>query len=149
MTTHCNDYQTNGALNFCDCTLNFETQTLQIKSEPVQLRNKLWSVLVELLKNSNKLVQRNNLIQDIWQGNRYTGEQGLTHAVCHLRRILAQYKIEAKIITLPKKGYILQYKSNQKPDSLSKVNASQIYTTVNYTNPTPDLFKIEMKYTFN
>ena len=98
----------NQVIHFCGCTLDSETQTLQTATDFVRLRSKLWQVLIELVSNSNKLVKRDALIQSIWHGNGYTGEQGITHAICHLRRILKKYNVEAQIITLPKKGYILR-----------------------------------------
>jgi DNA-binding winged helix-turn-helix (wHTH) protein len=95
-------------VQFCGCLMDSETQTLQTDTNFIRLRSKLWSVLLELVSKPNKLVSRETLIQHIWHGNCYTGEQGLTHAICHLRRILKKYQIGAKIVTLPKKGYILQ-----------------------------------------
>ena len=97
------------SLRFCDCLLDGETQTLHTSSGVVRLRSKLWLVLNTLVSNANRLVLREDLVKDIWRGNNYTGEQGLTHAVCHLRRIIKKYDIPASIITLPKKGYILQF----------------------------------------
>ncbi|WP_444996898.1 winged helix-turn-helix domain-containing protein [Aliikangiella sp. IMCC44359] len=104
-TEHLN---TNTIIEFCGCTLDTETQTLHTKTEIVRLRSKLWQLLIELVSKPNKLVLRNFLIETIWNGNEYTGEQGLTHAICHLRRILKKYHIDAKIVTLPKKGYTLK-----------------------------------------
>lgn len=97
---------------FCGCVLDSETQTLQSKTEIIRLRSKLWQVLIQLISHSNKVVHRDSLIENIWHGNRYTGEQGLTHAICHLRRIMKKLGIEAKIVTLPKKGYILKYQNS-------------------------------------
>ena len=59
------------------------------------------------MHNTEKLVTREQLIHDIWLGNHYTGEKGLTHAICHLRKVLKTGNIPAKIITVPKKGYLI------------------------------------------
>ncbi len=96
-------------INFCGSYLNPQTHSIETQYGNERLRNKLWQVLVELVYHPNKLVLRNSLVRDIWHGNIYTGEQGLTHTICHLRRILKKHKIQAKIITLPKRGYILQF----------------------------------------
>ena len=100
-------------IHFGGCAFDSETQTFQTATDFVRLRSKLWQVLIELIKTPNKLVSRDMLIDDIWKGNRYTGEQGITHSICHLRRILKKHNIPATIITLPKKGYILRVKQER------------------------------------
>ena len=90
--------------------LDMQMQSIQIDDKHIRLRSKLWQVLVHLVENQNKLVPRQALIDYCWQGNSYTGEQGVTHTVCHLRRIFKKYGIEARIITIPKRGYILEDK---------------------------------------
>ncbi|MBV1908376.1 MAG: winged helix-turn-helix domain-containing protein [Kangiellaceae bacterium] len=88
--------------------LDKQLQTIQLENRFVRLRSKLWHVLIHLAENQNNLVTRQELIALCWNGNGYTGEQGLTHTVCHLRRILKRYNIQAKITTIPKRGYVLQ-----------------------------------------
>lgn len=88
--------------------LDRQLQTIQVDNQFIRLRSKLWQVLEHLVENQNNLVTRQSLIELSWNGNNYTGEQGLTHTVCHLRRILKKYDIEAKITTIPKRGYVLQ-----------------------------------------
>lgn len=95
-------------LSFYDCTLNVENHTIENTQQSIHLRKKLWRLLLLLARQPNQPVMRNILIENIWQGNRYTGEQGLTHAVCHLRIILKKLDLPVKITTLPKVGYILQ-----------------------------------------
>ena len=121
-------------VEFCGCLMDSETQTLQTQSNFIRLRSKLWYVLFELASRPNKLISRETLIQHIWHGNCYTGEQGLTHAICHLRRILKKYQINAKIVTLPKKGYILQVQSEaHRPlNNISSIAAT--HTSVRYAS---------------
>lgn len=87
--------------------LNIELQYIQVGDNKVRLRSKLWEVLVYLLENQSRLVSRESLINLFWNGNKLTGEQGVTHTICHLRRIFNYYQIAAKIITIPKRGYVL------------------------------------------
>ncbi len=73
-----------------------------------KLRPKLWMVLVILLQNENQLIERKTLIDLVWNGNHFTGPQGVSHAICILRNIIKEFDLPLIIITLPKRGYILQ-----------------------------------------
>ena len=101
--------------------LNMQMRSIQIDHTQIRLRSKLWQVLVHLLENQTRLVSRQDLIESCWRGNIFTGEQGVTHTICHLRRIIKKYSLGARIITIPKKGYILEdnYQSASQ-DSLIK-----------------------------
>jgi len=88
--------------------LDMQMQSIIVEGRHVRLRSKLWQVLVHLIENQNRLVSRQSLIEYCWHGNNYTGEQGVTHTICHLRRIFKKYAVSAKIITIPKKGYVLE-----------------------------------------
>jgi len=92
--------------------LNMQMQSIQINNTQIRLRSKLWQVLVHLLENKSRLVTRQVLIQFCWQGNNLTGEHGVTHTICHLRRIIKKYGlVDTHIITIPKKGYIMEDRS--------------------------------------
>jgi DNA-binding winged helix-turn-helix (wHTH) protein len=95
-------------------TLDSLCRTLQGNGNEIRLREKLWNIAVILTEKQNMLVKRNCLIENIWSGNGYTGEQGLTHAICHLRRVFKSIDSDVKIVTIPKCGYILQSKSKNK-----------------------------------
>lgn len=96
------------SLSFTDYfRLDLDTQTLTTDCKVFHLRSKLWQLFLHLMNNPEKLVTREQLIHDIWLGNHYTGEKGLTHAICHLRKVLKTGNIPAKIITVPKKGYLI------------------------------------------
>jgi DNA-binding winged helix-turn-helix (wHTH) protein len=88
--------------------LDSQLQTIQIDNQLIRLRSKLWQVLEHLVANRNQLVTRQALIDICWDGNNYTGEQGLTHTICHLRRIIKNFGMDARITTVPKRGYVLQ-----------------------------------------
>ncbi len=136
------------AIQFSGCTLDPETQTLQTQSGVVRLRSKLWHVLSELVTHSNRLVLREDLVKDIWRGNNYTGEQGLTHAICHLRRILKNHQVDARIITLPKKGYILQRETEGKNhDTL--IQASTTFSAFPQTNVHMSTMDFDISYNFS
>ncbi len=137
-------------MSFGGCILDTETQTLQIETSCIRLRSKLWQVLIELVNNPNKLILRDNLIDSIWHGNAYTGEQGLTHAVCHLRRIIKKHNIQAKITTLPKKGYILQINSSNQHSRLTQgFTTTQNIQTFNEGVTLQEAGYVSISYNFN
>ena len=74
----------------------------------IRLRPKLWNVLLILLENENQLIERESLIELVWNGNHFTGPQGVSHSICVLRGMIADLELPLIIITLPKRGYILQ-----------------------------------------
>ncbi len=91
---------------FANCILDPMYQTISTPDKIIRLRAKLFSVLCCLVDNQNRLVTREQLIEECWYGNNYTGLKAVTHTVCHLRKMLKQQKIEASIITLTKQGYL-------------------------------------------
>ena len=100
------------ALFICQHPLDRHLQAIKINGSYLRLRDKLWNVLVCLVENKSLLISRDELITQFWDGNSFTGEQGTTHAICHLRKIFKQYNIDATIMTIPKRGYVLQEKSD-------------------------------------
>jgi DNA-binding winged helix-turn-helix (wHTH) protein len=85
-----------------------ETRRLSSNQESVYLRKKLNKVLMCMLEKPDCLVSREELIHAVWDGNSYTGPQGITHSVCKLRKILAELGEDTvSIRTYPKKGYTL------------------------------------------
>jgi len=94
-------------IQFANAQLEPVTHSLVCNGQSVYLRKKLWLVLLELVDSRGQLVDRRNLIERAWRGNIYTGEAGLTHAVCHLRKIFRELGIDAEILTVPKTGYVL------------------------------------------
>lgn len=97
-----------GTLHLCGHQLDPEYQAIQINGKYLRLRDKLWVVLLCLVENKSLLISRNDLINNYWGGNSLSGEQGITHTICHLRKMLKQYNIKAEILTIPKRGYVLQ-----------------------------------------
>lgn len=88
-------------------------QEISSKVGSVHLRSKLWQVLSILTQGSNQLIKRDTLIEQVWQGNFLTGPQGLTHTICHLRRIIKRLELPLSITTVPKQGYILRVNTQQ------------------------------------
>lgn len=78
------------------------------RTEEQVLRPKIMQVLQLLAQNESQLVSREQLIEEVWEGNQYVGEKGITDAIWHLRKVLDQDEQNAPYIqTIPKKGYRL------------------------------------------
>ncbi|MET1256827.1 winged helix-turn-helix domain-containing protein [Aliikangiella maris] len=136
-------------IEFCGCKLDSDSQTLHTPNEVVRLRSKLWQLLIELVKKPNKVILRDYLISTIWDGNEYTGEQGLTHAICHLRRILKKYQIQAKIVTLPKKGYTIQPVNKEKSTNFEQSFKTTQNVTLLSEEKNSSTGEVTIHYQFN
>lgn len=113
-------------LTFAGCELDPMFQTLHTPSQVMRLRGKLFAVIYCLVSNQDKLVTRRQLIEECWLGNPYTGEQAVTHSICHIRRILKNHNIHASITTLSKQGYIFSCGEKQMFLDASKSQLKQI-----------------------
>ncbi len=70
-------------------------------------------VLQLLVAHAGNTVTREQLIKEVWRGNQYSGEKGLTDAIWQLRKILEQEPGSGSVIrTVPKVGYCLQHSPN-------------------------------------
>ncbi len=126
-----NQYSATASISLAGCELYPATRSLVIDDHAIYLRNKLWLVLYRLASQMNQIVTRSDLIELAWNGNCYTGEAGLTHTVCHLRRILRLHKVNAEILTIPKYGYVLRAVSHAEiashlPKRRSKRHSSEM-----------------------
>ena len=103
---------------FANCVLDPTFQTLSNNNKTIRLRGKIFAVICCLVDNQNELVSREQLIDECWHGNIYTGQKAVTHTICHLRKILKQLEIPATITTLSKQGYLftlIEPKTTTKP----------------------------------
>ena len=61
-----------------------------------------------MVTNKHRLVSRDELIENVWDGNSYTGTKAVTHSVCKLRKTFVELGEKSiSIKTLPKRGYAL------------------------------------------
>jgi DNA-binding winged helix-turn-helix (wHTH) protein len=114
---HTDTFQTNWGFTFDECK-----QEISSPTGSMHLRSKLWQVLSLLVAGTNNLIKRDDLIEQVWQGNFLTGPQGLTHTICHLRRVIKKLDLPLNIITIPKRGYVLRVTSKEtKPQPASRM----------------------------
>ena len=95
-------------IEFADYSLDPTYQTIITPDKIIRLRNKLFFVLAYLVSNQGKLVTREQLVEDCWLGNHYTGQKAVTHSIYHLRKLIEELRIPASITTLSKQGYIFR-----------------------------------------
>ena len=72
------------------------------------LQPKFIEVLAFLAQQYPNLVTREQIIEEIWDGNFYVGEKALTNAIWHLRKSLKSFDANIEFIeTIRKTGYKL------------------------------------------
>lgn len=77
-------------------------------NEKTTLQPKFVDLLVYLAKHYPRIVSRQELIDNVWDGNFYVGEKALTNAIWHLRNTFKTYDNNQEMIeTIRKTGYRL------------------------------------------
>ncbi|WOH38321.1 winged helix-turn-helix domain-containing protein [Thalassotalea fonticola] len=107
--------------------------------EKIQLQPKLIEVLGYLASQYPRVVPREEIIENVWEGNSYVGEKALTNAIWNLRQKLHLENQTEIIETIRKSGYRLlvkpefEGKANQQVDVNNKhadnnVHKSNVYS---------------------
>lgn len=110
------DYRNDGSVKLGNIVICFDDHSVIVNGKQKRLRNKLFRLLSHLAQNPNRLVSRQELIENVWDGNYYIGEKGLTHAICMLRNLIKKDPESGVTIdTIPKSGYRLRVKDNNVP----------------------------------
>src|ERR1700722_16289623 len=82
-------------------------RTLSRADSPVSLTPKAFDVFLFLVRNPNRLVTKDELLQAVW-GDPFVEEGNLTQYISHLRRALGDNAEDARlIVTIARKGYQL------------------------------------------
>ncbi|WP_448551381.1 DPP IV N-terminal domain-containing protein [Thalassotalea montiporae] len=104
-----------------------EDHSVQSEQGDIELlQPKFIEVLAYLAQNYPNLVSRDELIENIWDGNSYVGEKALTNAVWHIRQKLHQNDDEY-IQTVRKGGYRLLHQPHYlTSEQLVGVKSSQL-----------------------
>ncbi len=87
-------------------SVHLSKRRLIVKGKAKTLPNKCWLVLQLLIEHSNRAVTREELIDQVWHGNIYSGQKALTQTIWLLREALGDNAAEAHFIrTYPGEGY--------------------------------------------
>lgn len=75
----------------------------------VKLEPLLSQLLYELVILKNQVISKEDLIEDVWNGNGYVGNDALRKNIYKLRSLINKVDLfdEITIVTIPKKGYKL------------------------------------------
>ena len=132
-------------IRFGNFILDLDAQSLSTGDSSIRLRSKLCLVLEYLVTHKNRLISRDELITQIWQGNSYTGEQAVTHSICHLRKLLSSLGNEStRIDTIPKRGYrlLVQTEDNDNNDE-PRINIQSSSVQFSYSSTSNEFNSID------
>ena len=95
----------NNLYRFGQFALDARKHTLSRADSPVSLTPKAFDVLLFLVKNPNRLVSKEELLQAVW-GDTFVEEGNLTQYISHLRKALGDNSEDTRlIVTIARKGY--------------------------------------------
>ena len=90
---------------FGQFVLDPSKRTLSRADSPVSLTPKAFDLLLFLVKNPNRLVTKEELLQAVW-GDTFVEEGNLTQYISHLRKALGDNSEDTRlIVTIARKGY--------------------------------------------
>jgi len=90
---------------FGEFTLDPRRRTLMRGVLPISLTPRAFDVLLFLLKNPNRLVFKEELLQAVW-GDTFVEDGNLTQHISHLRKALGDNSEDVRlIVTIARKGY--------------------------------------------
>lgn len=100
-----NNIQSQNIMEFKDIVINIESRTVECNGNLINLTTKEYELLVYLVKNQNKVLTRDYLIENIW-GYDYDGENNIVDVyIRHLRSKLKDYDY---IQTVRGIGYVIR-----------------------------------------
>lgn len=93
-------------LRFGDCELDLERRELRRGDEPVALEPRAMRVLQELIRQRDRVVSKEELLDTVW-GDRFVGESALTTQIKEIRRAVGDTGREQGVVkTVHGQGYM-------------------------------------------
>ena len=90
---------------FADCELDCERRELHRNGAPVHLEPQVFDVLVHLVKNHDRVVTKDELLQAVWNG-RVVSEDALTSRIRSARRAIGDTGEDQQLIrTVQRRGF--------------------------------------------
>src|SRR5215213_361414 len=90
---------------FADFRLDESERQLLRDEQPVALTPRAFDLLLFLVKNKNRLIEKNELLEMVWESS-FVEEANINVNISTLRKALGEQKSPTKYIqTIPKKGY--------------------------------------------
>lgn len=91
--------------NFKNIKINIETRTVYKSSESVYLAPKEYELLILLVKNINKVLTRNEILNKVWDINAQIETRTVDY---HIQQLRKKLNLKESIVTINKIGYILK-----------------------------------------
>src|ERR1700693_2786068 len=125
-------------------------RTLSRADSPVSLTPKAFDVLLFLVRNPNRLVTKEELLQAVW-GDPFVEEGNLTQYISHLRKALGDNSEDTRlIVTIARKGYQFTARVTvvaEEPDIAKHAMLLAAATETSKTDARPAEFPTEEKLT--
>ena len=95
-----------GAYEFGEFRIDPEKHELTRQGEPINIRPRLFELLLYLVRNRGEVITREEIIDRVWTDS-YVEDANITQSIHFLRRIIDDpNNIESRIVTIPKRGYL-------------------------------------------
>src|SRR5262245_51529349 len=110
------------AYAFADCEIDCERRELHRNGTAVHLEQQVFDVLAHLVRNHDRIVTKDELLQAVWNG-RVVSEDALTSRISAARRAVGDTGEDQQLIrTVPRRGFrfvgeILQMPSHAGSDA--------------------------------
>jgi len=91
--------------NFENIKINIESRTVHKNNEIVYLAPKEYELLLLLIKNVNKVLTRDEILDKVWEINAQIETRTVDY---HIQQLRKKLELKDKIITVNKIGYILK-----------------------------------------
>lgn len=95
-------------IKFKDVTLNIVESKLYFKNKEVELTKNELKIMKILMENQEKIVSRDEIIEELWDTDEFISENTLTVNVNRLRKKLDTIGLEDFILTKKGQGYIIR-----------------------------------------
>lgn len=84
--------------------------------QSIKIEPQLTALLFALIQHKNEMLTKQHLIDLVWEGNVFVGNNALRKNIYKLRALIKEHPLasELSIVTIPKKGYKLMVSSDKK-----------------------------------
>ena len=104
--------ESNEKINTGDFILNISKSRIEKDNRFVELTNNELKILKYLLKNRDKIVPRDDVMQYLWEDSSFVDDNTLTVNITRLRNKLAELNLSDLLETKRGQGYILKKGEN-------------------------------------
>lgn len=91
-----------------DFSIKYDTMSIHFKGDEIELTKSEFKIFSMLYENMNRIVSRNELIEELWENSMFVEENTLTVNVTRIKKKLESIGISNSIRTKRGVGYILK-----------------------------------------